>query len=281
MSSTKNAYEMPAAPSQRQSKSDLAKAIASTPFRTGLLGRNWLQGFKQPIERLANLLFLERCRICRQPFEPTVGAVAEACRTVCCTCWLPILAERPSLRMLQLSQGSTLKVASGTLYTGQLKRLVYRLKYYNDRSVALDLALLLQGAWSLLREELDGRAVVLVPVPLHKQRQSVRGFNQAELLTRRLAKTLGLRVDSRALLRIKETSAQPGLGRAERLSNLKGAFRCERRRVDNLTIVLVDDVCTSGATLTEAARAILSSGAREVLALTVARATLRGISRGN
>lgn len=182
--------------------------------------------------------------------------------------------------MFQLSQESALKVASGTLYTGQLKRLVYRLKYDNDRSIALDLALLLQRAWGLLREELDGRAVVLVPVPLHKRRQSVRGFNQAELLARRLAKLLGLRADSHALLRIKETSAQPGLGKAERLSNLTGAFRGERRRVDNLTVVLVDDVCTSGATLTEAARAILSSGASDVLALTVAHATLRGFSGG-
>ncbi len=231
-------------------------------------------------EGLANLLFQERCRICRQPFEPTVGIVPEACRTVCRRCWLPILAERPSVQMLPLSQESALKVASGTLYTGQLKRLVYRLKYDDDRSIAFDLALLLQRAWSLLGEELDGRAFVLVPVPLHRKRQRVRGFNQAELLTRRLAKTLGLRADSRALLRIRETSAQPGLGKAERLSNLQGAFRGDRRRVDNLTVVLVDDVCTSGATLAEAARAILSAGARDVLALTVARATLRSGSRG-
>jgi ComF family protein len=256
-----------------------ANCLKSVPSRLAGLNRLLVrlpQWFDKLWERLGDLLFLEHCRICRRVCGSTDGNISGARRAVCPACWAQIADFRSSLQTVEIGGGSTIKVASGTLYLGNLKRLLYRLKYDKDRLIAFDLAQLLLRAWSLLADDVGDRNVVLVPVPLHKRRLSERGFNQTELLTRRLVKLLGVRSENRALLRVKETIAQHGLGKSERLSNLAYAFQADSRLLNARTIVLVDDVCTSGATLAEAARTVLSAGARKVVALTVARATIGG-----
>lgn len=116
-------------------------------------------------------------------------------------------------------------------------------------------------------------ADVVVPVPLHLVRHWRRGFNQAEELARHLPLPV-----VRALRRTRSTATQTDLPEARRHENVKNAFAVRwgaRRTVKNATIVLVDDVSTTGATLDECARALLSAGAKEVRALTAARAVSR------
>jgi ComF family protein len=113
-----------------------------------------------------------------------------------------------------------------------------------------------------------------VPVPLHPSRQRERGFNQAVDLSR----ALGLPV-SRALRRIRPTPSQTGLSGSDRRENIRGAFAPSRlpwrsRAVEHRIVVLVDDVSTTGATLDECARALSAMGAREVRAVTAARAAM-------
>jgi ComF family protein len=112
-------------------------------------------------------------------------------------------------------------------------------------------------------------ADILVPVPLHRSRQRERGFNQA----RQLAKHLGLPVIN-ALARTRNTASQADLPASKRGANVRGAF-VARAGVDGLTIVLVDDVATTGATLNACAAVLLDAGAREVRALTAAKAVAR------
>ena len=152
-------------------------------------------------------------------------------------------------------------------YEGPLRDILQRLKYDGRRSVAKELGERMAAAGA---EVLDG-ADALVPVPLHWIRRYSRGFNQAEALARHV----GLPV-IRALRRARRTVTQTDLPEAQRLENVSGAFAIRRRaRVYGLTLVLVDDVSTTGATLDACARVLLDAGAKEVRALTAARAAAR------
>lgn len=113
---------------------------------------------------------------------------------------------------------------------------------------------------------------VIVPVPLHAARQRERGFNQAQLLAEILSAKTSIPAKS-ALERIRYTTTQTALDRAERIENLHNAFRLRKKAdVRALRVLLVDDVLTTGATLSECARVLKRAGAVSVYAATVARA---------
>lgn len=111
---------------------------------------------------------------------------------------------------------------------------------------------------------------LLIPVPLAPSRQQARGYNQAALIAHEVARCHDLRVADDALIRLRETGVQQQLNWTERRRNVRGAFAATRP-LDGVAVVLVDDVLTTGATLNEAARAVLAAGARRVDALTLAR----------
>jgi len=113
---------------------------------------------------------------------------------------------------------------------------------------------------------------VIVPVPLHPARRRERGFNQAELLARSLSRLTGLPV-MLVLERVRYTTTQTAFDRTERMENLRNAFRLRpARNVRGSRVLLVDDVLTTGSTLSECARVLKESGASSVHAATAARA---------
>jgi ComF family protein len=121
----------------------------------------------------------------------------------------------------------------------------------------------------------------VVPVPLHWRRQLTRGYNQAERIARPLAGLLGLPCVS-ALSRRRATPPQSLLGKADRMANLRKAFRVPRpERVRGLRILLVDDVATTGATLDAAASALRHAGAAAVTALVAGRTPLEPLARND
>ncbi len=116
-------------------------------------------------------------------------------------------------------------------------------------------------------------ADVVVPVPLHRQRERERGYNQAALLSRPLAKHLRLPHKAVLLMRTRARPDKRILSLEERWESVRGAFATRPgSQVDNLRVLLVDDVLTTGATLDACARALRDAGAKSVLGLTVARA---------
>ncbi|HTP44636.1 MAG TPA: ComF family protein [Candidatus Acidoferrum sp.] len=121
----------------------------------------------------------------------------------------------------------------------------------------------------------DFRADVVVPVPLHPDRRRERGYNQAELIARPLAKNLGLDLGAYLLVRTKPRPAQLVLSRSEHWKSVRGAYATRPGvRVDKLRILLVDDVLTTGATLDACSRELKRAGAASIMGLTVARVVL-------
>lgn len=113
---------------------------------------------------------------------------------------------------------------------------------------------------------------IIIPLPLGSKRLRERGFNQSSLLAQHVAKTLGIPFDARGMLRVRETPPQSGLSRVARLKNVRGAFDCAHR-LDGKRVALVDDVMTTGATLSEAAKTLKKAGAAHVSAWVIARGT--------
>jgi ComF family protein len=113
---------------------------------------------------------------------------------------------------------------------------------------------------------------VIVPIPLGWKRMQERGYNQVALVARPLSLALGLNYQPGALKRKRETVSQVGLSAVERRDNMKDAFFANPRFVRGRVVLVVDDVATTGSTLSSCSEALYQSGAADVFALTVARA---------
>ncbi len=152
-------------------------------------------------------------------------------------------------------------------YTGVLRDALHTLKFSGKRSVARPLAsLMLERCGALLGPHVDA----LVPVPLARERERERGFNQAALLAGHLASASGLPVKSHWLSRSRGTRPQSELTVGERRANVARAFSASPRAA-GAHVVLVDDIVTTGATAAECARTLRAAGARTVGVLAVAR----------
>jgi ComF family protein len=158
---------------------------------------------------------------------------------------------------------------SWAYFEGPLRAALHRFKYKRDIILADTLG-------ALLAARLGGSlpAGLVVPVPLSVERLRQRGYNQAELLARTCAELCGLPWDPRAASRRRDTVSQVGLSARQRRANVDGAFAADRRRVSGQRVILVDDVCTTGATLAACAVSLLEAGAQAVWGLTLARARL-------
>jgi ComF family protein len=162
--------------------------------------------------------------------------------------------------------------SSSTLfvYGGPLAEAIRRFKYHGRTEIAPALGQLLSGAVL----PYVGRVDLVMPVPLYPSRLRARGFNQAALLAKPVARRLGLPLDVMALGRIRDTAEQAGITRAERALNVKGAFVARAPRRPS-RVLLIDDVRTTGATLAAASEALLNAGYSSVHVLALAGAIPR------
>src|SRR3977135_4365021 len=154
---------------------------------------------------------------------------------------------------------------------GLVRKLVHEFKYARQRHLRYPVAAWLRE--TLRDPRLHGRHFdAIVPVPLHPARERERGFNQAMLLHELLAASLTLPLRG-VLERTRYTTTQTAYDRAERMENLHGAFRLRKKEdVRDLRVLLIDDVLTTGSTLSECARVLRAAGAVSVHAATAARA---------
>lgn len=229
--------------------------------------RFWL-GSTAPVQSLLNFLFPPLCGNCRKvgslfcgECESLVSFIREP---VCPMCGRPgPLCWGCRQRSLPLEQ-----IRAAVIFAGPARRLIHQIKYEGRFGLAKVAADWMAQAWSTWAVEFD----LMIPVPLHPERLKKRGYNQSALIVHHLARQFGCSVSPLALQRLRHTQPQVGLNAAERLQNVQDAFQADPGRVSGQRILLIDDVCTTGATLVAAGRALLAGGAKNVMAYCVARA---------
>ncbi|HEX8990306.1 MAG TPA: ComF family protein [Anaerolineales bacterium] len=211
----------------------------------GTLGWRWCptcaSGISRPVEPI--------CAICGIPLDRPAG-ICDFCR-----------AARPRYCALR----------SWSLFENPVRNALHHLKYRRDIGLGEALTPALAESLAALHWPVD----IVVPVPLGKKRLAERGYNQASLIARPLSMAMRMAYASDALIRSQETRSQVGLTRTQRQRNVCNAFRAKPSRVKGRIVLLVDDVATTGSTLSSCAEALYAAGAQDVFAFTVSRATPR------
>jgi len=157
-------------------------------------------------------------------------------------------------------------------YKDTLKRAIAAMKYEDNPQIATPLGYWLADGW-LASPLATLDKVVVVPIPMHKKKQRERGFNQAELLANSFCAATGLQIRRNGLARVKQTQALFGLSRGERLETVKDAFvvgKDLRNRRPRVSVLLVDDIYTTGATVNSAIEVLQKAGIRVVGVLAIA-----------
>ncbi len=150
-------------------------------------------------------------------------------------------------------------------YGGSLKRAIATLKYQNQPQLAQPLGQWLGHQW--LRSPQAKHRPVVVPIPMHRDKQKKRGFNQAELLAQAFCQSTELPLARRGLTRVRETEAQFGLSASDRERNLASAFQVENtslRQFKGRSVLLLDDIYTTGATARAAVQALRQQGVQVI-----------------
>ncbi|MFN8636706.1 MAG: ComF family protein [Chloroflexota bacterium] len=224
-----------------------------------------------PVERLLGLLFPDRCIGCRLRgvvlCEACAADVPRLGGEVCPLCAAPSRLARICQRCR--AKPMTLDgVRAACHFDGAVRTAIHDLKYRGIRSRAGLLA-------SFVAEAVEARPLavdVLVPVPLAPARRRQRGFNQSELLATAVSARLGVSLLASGLTRIRETPRQVGRSASERQTNVVGAFACQNGEgIVGRRVAVVDDVMTTGATLSACAEALKQAGASRVYGIVVAR----------
>jgi competence protein ComFC len=186
----------------------------------------------------------ELCGICLKPIKPGAGGECIECREY--------------KKHFEL-------IAAGGVYEGALKELVHRMKFYGRKNGAKTAAEIMMGAAG---DDFFAWPDAITCVPLSRGSLAERGYNQSEAVARILSKKYGMPF-VKMIKKIKETEPQNKLERKDRINNLKGAFKASGCK--GLNVLVVDDVYTTGATMNESAKALLTAEASAVRGIVAAR----------
>ena len=210
------------------------------------------------------------CARCEKEIERVVSPY-------CLKCGKPIIAGK-RCRLCKLTDFCFEAARACFIYSGPVAAGIKQLKYHQNLELSRTFGKELARLYRSLYWESD----LLIPVPLSKERKRERGFNQSEWIAKALGKEISIPVATTALLKIRHTETQVHLNGDDRRKNLKGVFFAEPVFVREKSVLLIDDVITTGTTLNECSAALLEAGAREVRCLAIATADLKSaVSKGN
>ena len=230
--------------------------------------------FKNFLSKITDLFFPRRCTICDEIISDASG-ICKKCEgrvsfldgTTCMICGKKMEKEEACCYDCSRKQHEFIRNFSVFEYP-QVRESLYRFKYKGRAEYAFYYA---KQAYLLHKEQLMGiNADAIIPVPLHKWRYRKRGYNQAQEFAKELSRYLGIPVNARFLKRIKPTKPLKTLDVLGRQNNLKKAFLIMQNDVKLKTIILVDDIYTTGATLDEISRVCKEAGVENIYSLTIA-----------
>jgi len=235
------------------------------------LNANWLYHLNKGFWVGLDWLFPPVCGGCENPgsrwCQECQNKVQKIHDPVCDACGLP-QAHFGLCARCQKAHPAFLQLRSWAVFEDPVQGALHRLKYRRD----MGLGEALSNQLARFVESLNWQVDLLLPIPLGKERLKERGYNQVAMIARPLSAQLGLDYCPKALVRARETRSQVGLSASERKENVRDAFVAAEKEVNGRSILLMDDVSTTGATLSSAAEALMKSGASAVYVITVARA---------
>lgn len=202
------------------------------------------------------------CGACQENTIKLTGCVCEQCGEPCATSGKCLLCRQ--------APPAFAAVRSWAAYAGPVRQALHSLKYHRNIALGDSLSIHLIDLYNQLNWLVD----FIVPVPLSRSRNKARGYNQSALLAQPLSLAINIPYKPGFLQRVRETASQVGLNENERLQNVRGAFSAQPKHIAGKSILVIDDITTTGATMQQCAKALITAGARCVYGLTVARAVL-------
>jgi competence protein ComFC len=214
------------------------------------------------MEKLLNLIFIPECLFCK-----SIGSF------FCKDC----LSKCNLINQSILFLPSRTKCLFAYEYDGNIRECIRNAKYRNKHFASLKV--LTRKVCEIFKpkilEKIDIKNCIIIPIPVSQTKLKKRGFNQAELIAQIFSKELHIPYDTTILKRVKDTSAQYTNSKKERFENMKGAFGVEHQKLlQGKTILLVDDVCTTGATFIEAADTLKTYEIKDIFCVSLARKSL-------
>lgn len=227
-------------------------------------------------ERILNLIYPSRCAMCDALLERGGRYICKVCESqvqtvgepYCMKCGKTLSHEETEycrdclLHPHVFDRGRSLLV-----YDGPVRQSLYRFKYGARKEYAEAYAALTERGLGSFVKKIQPEA--LVPVPLHRHRYRMRGYNQAELFAKALGRRMGIPVASKMVQRVKNTLPQKELDLSERQNNLKKAFKINGNDVKLNTIIIIDDIYTTGSTIDALAETFRGVGVQNIYFLTI------------
>lgn len=215
-----------------------------------------------------DLIFPRCCEACDQSLLGNEELICTACRIS-----LPRIEKHSvhtdTIKFKFITIPEVLSVQSFLLFTkkGKVQKLLHALKYRGNQEVGILLGSMF--GQEMMDEKLLPKAELIISVPLHKKKLSKRGYNQSDLLAEGLSKAIGIPWSGTALTRTRFTDTQTGKSKKERQENVSGVFEV-KGELELKSVIIIDDVLTTGATLEACVEALQMAGCREFHILTIA-----------
>ena len=204
------------------------------------------------LQKLSNLLdwiYKKKCYFCRSSKEAV---------KMCSKCYddmdfLPVQINR-------IIEGK--KVYCAGVYSKNLQKLIRGLKYHNQRDLAYYLAKFMAEYFSKITDKTDFE---IIPVPIYPKREKKRKYNHMNLVGEELARLTNNSLNKNLIKRVKDTKPQYKLKRHERMQNLNGAFEVDKSNYTGKTLLLIDDICTTGSTFEEMIKEFAKHGITDII----------------
>ena len=210
-----------------------------------------MEKIRDIFNKLLDFIYKKRCYFCGSSKE---------CFKMCSKCYGELVFSDP--RPNRILEG--VKIYSAGVYEKYIQKMIRGMKYHNQKELAYYMA---KFMWEYWEETGENKKFIIIPVPLHEKRKRKRGYNHMELVARELSFLSGFDINTNLIKRVKNTKPQYKLSYAEKLKNMENAFSVNVDEINNEPILIIDDICTSGATLGSMIRELKSKGTDDITCL--------------